>query len=72
MFGEIGACVAQLQETLDYRKDRGMLSTLTNPVPLSRTIGTSDDMLESRLRSTTVVNTRGKEKEEGLLMMERR
>ena len=72
MFGEIGACVAQLQETLDYRKDRGMLSTLTNPVPLSRTIGTSDDMLESRLRSTTVINTRGKEKEEGVLMMERR
>ena len=63
MFGEIGACVAKLQQTLEYRKDREMLSTLTNPVPLSRTIGTSD-MFESTLQSINEINTRGK-KEEG-------
>jgi hypothetical protein len=38
-------------------------STLTNPVPLSRTIGTSEDMSESTVQSTSGIDTQGDREE---------
>ena len=55
MFGEIGACVAKLQQivrTFEQSTDVVVI-TFTNPVPLSRTIGASDAIVESTLQSTT-------------------